>query len=204
MIRVSPTLRTAQGQADGSVRPGAGAGSDYVFRKKGDLWEVIFGGRELFYIKDSLGVRYLGYLLHEPNKAISAFDLEVAITPEKGEARSEDSIQTESDPQALREYRQKLCSLQLERNRARKAGERAKERGLDRDIKRLNAALREHGGMADTGERARNNVRHAVNAIKAQLREGSLEEQAFAEHLESHLSVGMECLYSQPQGRIWG
>ena len=37
-----------------------------------------------------------------------------------------------------------------------------------------------------------------------QLRSGSPEEQAFAEHLRTHLSIGFECLYTQPQGRIWG
>jgi hypothetical protein len=40
----------------------------------------------------------LNPLLHHPNEPISAFELEVAISPEKGEARATNSIQAESDP----------------------------------------------------------------------------------------------------------
>jgi hypothetical protein len=27
---------------------------------------------------------------------------------------------------------------------------------------------------------------------------------AFVEHVERHLSIGLECLYSHPDGKIWG
>jgi hypothetical protein len=49
------------------------------------------------------------------NEPIHAFDLEVKVQPEKGEARSRNSCQPESDPQAMREYRQALRQLQVER-----------------------------------------------------------------------------------------
>jgi hypothetical protein len=67
----------------------------------------------------------------------------------------------------------------------------------------VKAALSEHGGLADTGKRARDNVRKAVGAVKASLGRGGREERAFAEHLRTHLSIGLECLYTQPQGRVW-
>jgi hypothetical protein len=193
-----------RGSADCGMRsaelPG---GPAYVFRWTGRDWEIVFGRGRAFHLEDTLGVRYVHYLVHHPNEAIAAFDLEVIIQPEKGEARSRNSIQPESDGPAKRQYAEALRSLQLDRKQARKAGDRAKVGELDGDIKRLSAALREHGGMSDAGERARNNVRHAVKAIKVQLQAGSPEEQAFAEHLERHLTTGIECYYSQPQGRIW-
>jgi hypothetical protein len=193
-----------RGRADGSSAPGAKGGRAYVFRKNGGLlWEVVIDEGDRFYLADTLGARYLDYLLHHPNEPISAFDLEVLIQPEKGEARSKDSIQPESDRQAVREYRQALGSLRLERKRARQAGDRAKARELERDIGRVKAALNEHGGMADTGKRARDNVRKAVGAVKASLGRGGREERAFAEHLRTHLSIGIECLHTQPQGRVW-
>ena len=55
-----------------------------------------------------------------------------------------------------------------------------------------------------TGEGAFDNVRKALRVVQEQLRNGGPEEQAFAEHLRTHLSIGFECLYTQPQGRIWG
>ncbi len=36
------------------------------------------------------------------------------------------------------------------------------------------------------------------------LSKGGPEEREFAEHLRAHLSIGSECRYSQPKGRIWG
>jgi hypothetical protein len=192
-----------RGGGDRSSQEGAEGGPAYVFRWTGRDWEIVFDRGRAFRLEDTLGVRYVHYLVHHPNEAIAAFDLEVIIQPEKGEARSRNSIQPESDGPAKRQYAEALRSLQLDRKQARKAGDRAKVGELDGDIKRLSAALREHGGMSDAGERARNNVRHAVKAIKVQLQAGSPEEQAFAEHLERHLTTGIECYYSQPQGRIW-
>ena len=40
-------------------------------------------------------------------------------------------------------------------------------------------------------------------AVMKKLSEAGPEERAFAEHLRSHLSTGYECLYSQPEGKIW-
>lgn len=205
MIQVNPTLRTARVQADGSGEAGAEAGArcEFQFRKKGDLWEVIFKGGEPFYLENTLGARYLDYLLHHPNVLIAAFELEVLVTPEKGGARSKESIQPESDPRAKGEYREALRLLQVEQRRAKKAGDQSRVRELNLDIQKLNAALNKRDAMADTGERARSNVRHAVRLVVEQLEDGGLEEQAFAEHLQACLSTGHECLYSQDQGRIW-
>jgi hypothetical protein len=51
------------------------------------------------------------YHLHRPNQPISAFDLEVAVSPEKGEARARNSIQPESDARALAQYWEELGRL---------------------------------------------------------------------------------------------
>jgi len=150
-----------------------------------------------------LGARYLNYLLHEPNEPIRAFDLEVAVQPEKGEARAGNSFQPESDPQATREYRQELRKLQAERAEAQAAGRPEELPGLNGQIAALELALRESAGAADTGERARDNVRKAVAVVIESLREGGPEEKAFAEHLRHHLSIGHDCQYTQPEGRIW-
>ena len=150
---------------------------------------MVCGGGRAFRLRNTLGARYLDYLLHEPNEPIRVFDLEVEVQPEKGEARARDSFQPESDAQAMREYRQELGRLQMKAARA--AGEPEKVARLEGE------------GAADTGERAFDNVRKALRVVLQQLRSGGPEEQAFAEHLRTHLSIGFECLYTQPQGRIW-
>jgi len=105
-------------------------------------------------VEDTLWARYLDYLLHHPNELITAFELEILVTPEKGEARSTESIQPESDPRAKRDYRKALGPLQAQRRCAKQAGDQARGRDLDLDIEKINAALNKRGGMADTGERA--------------------------------------------------
>ena len=185
------------------IAAGTKAGSGYMFRRVGKHWKVIFRDGRAFRLRNTLGARYLNYLLHEPNKPIGAFDLEVEVQPDKGEARVRDSIQPESDPEAMREYRQELGQLQNERGRAQAASHREEVERLDGQIEALESAPKAGGGAADMGERARDNVRKAIAVVTEQLREGGPEEKTFAEYLQSHLSIGHECLYSQPQGRLW-
>ena len=190
------------GPADGTAEAGAESKSPYLFRWTGRDWEVVLGGGRAFHLPNVLGSRYVNYLLHEPNVPISAFDLEVAVQPEKGEARSRNSIQPESDARALREYAQELRRLQESRERAQAAGNPEEVERLEGEIEAVEAAL-QGSSAADTGRRARDNVRKAVAVVMEQLRGGGPEERALVEHLQVHLSIGLECLYSQPDGRIW-
>ena len=175
----------------------------FVLQWTGRDWKVVFSIDQPFYLEDTLGARYLDYLLHHPNEPISAFELEVAITPEKGGVRAKDSIQPETDSRALREYRRELQQLEKQREKARAAGRREEVERLNSEIKALEAALKGGREAADTGDRARSNVRLAIRAVAARLRKGGPAEKAFAAHLRTHLSLGYECLYTQPAGRIW-
>jgi hypothetical protein len=193
---------TRAGEAGTLIRWNGETKLPYVFRWTGRDWEVVLSGGRVFRLPNTLGARYLNYLLHKPNEPIEAFELEVAVQPEKGEARSRNSIQPKSDAQALREYRQELGRLQAERARVQAAGEREELERLEGEVKALKSAL---GGdsAADTGERAFDNVRKALRVVLEQLRKGGPEEKVFAEHLRTHLSIGFECMYRQPEGRIW-
>jgi hypothetical protein len=175
----------------------------YVFRRQEGYWEIVYGSGSPFRLQDVLGSWYLDYLLHKPNQAIRAFDLEVAVQPEKGEARSANSFEPLSDAHALREYRRELLSLEAAQAKARAAGKRAEALELGGQIEALELAARGASRVTDTGERARNNVRKALAVVLRDLREGGPQERAFVEHLQTHLSIGHECLYSQPQGRVW-
>ena len=183
--------------------PGAKGGRDYAFRFMGRDWKVVFDGGEPFYLPDTLGAPYLDYLLHRPNEPISAFELEVAVSPEKGEARATNSIQAESDARALAQYREELRRLQAKRKELEARADADGLEHLDNEVAVLAAALNAGRGANDTGERARSNVRLAVRSVKARLEKQGQEEREFAEHLRTHLSLGYECLYRQPAGRIW-
>ncbi len=153
-----------------SSTAGAKGGRDYSFRWTGRDWEVVFDGGKAFYLPNILGARYLDYLLQHPNEAMSAFDLEVAVSPEKGEARARNSIQPESDARALGEYQEELRRLQAERKELEAAGDADGLERLDNDVAALEAALTESAGAANTGTRAFDNVRKAVGAVRKHLR----------------------------------
>ena len=173
------------------------------FQRVGRMWRVVYGGGE-FLLEDTLGARYLDYLLHHPNVPVSAFDLEVAITPEKGRARDRQSIQLGLDEGSVREYLRELERLRAERDQAEDAGDCGQAERLEKDIAAIEAELKSGGRSVDPGERARGNVNKALAAVRKRLRRGGQAERAFAAHLESHLSLGFKCLYSQPEGGIWG
>ena len=181
--------------------PRAPAGPAYVFRWNGRMWEVVFDSLGPFYLANTLGAKYLNHLLHSANEPITAFGLEVVIQPAKGEARSTNSIQDRLDGPARREYGQELSALPAKQVRA--AGNPGEVRRLEGEIQALESALKQSRGADDTGERARGNVRRAINAVLKQLDKRGAAEQAFAAHLRSQVSTGYECLYSQAEGRIW-
>jgi hypothetical protein len=181
----------------------SGGESGCWFRRSGRGWEVVFGGGKAFYLEDTLGARYLDYLLHHPNAPISAFELEVAITPEKGQARALTSIQPGLDGQGRREVGQALETLRAKQAAAQAAGAWEEVKRLEGEMKSLATALKGEGGAADTGERARGNVRKDITLVLKRLRGAGPKEQALVQHLDQALSLGYECLYSQPQGRIW-
>ena len=175
-----------------------------LFRRAGSHWDVILHGGEGFHLKDTLGARYLGYLLHQPGEVISAFDLEVAICPQKAKARARDSIQRQLDPETVRSYLRELARLREEREAAAERGDLAHADQLDEDITAVEEALqatgRESGG---TGERARNNVSKAMGVVRRRLGKGSPEEKEFGQYIEQFVSIGYECSYRQPRGKVW-
>ena len=192
-----------EGLAGGADEARVQAKPRYVFRWTGRDWHVVFGGAEPFYLEDTLGTKYLNYLLHHPNEPIPAFDLEVAIMPEKGGARARNSIQPESDVRALGEDREELRRLLAKRKELEAAGDEGALEHLNNEVAALEAALTSRDSAADTGNRAFDNVRKAVGTLRKHLRQGGPEERAFEEHLRSHLSLGHECHYSAPDGRVW-
>jgi hypothetical protein len=182
---------------------GPAAGPRFMLRQAGSHWRVVFDGGAEFYLRDTLGVRYLDYLLHRPNQAISAFDLEVAMEPGKAGARARGSIQRKVDGETVRSYLRELTRLRSEREEAGESGNWAESERLDVEIAAMEEALCAKGVMGDAGERARVNVSKAVNRVRQVLAGGRELERAFARHIGQFVSLGYKCVYQQPGGRAW-
>ena len=200
--RVEPSISGPQGETE----PRSVVASDrpYVFGKAGQCWKVIFAGGPEFYILDTLGVAYIDYLLHHPNTPISAYNLETTIRPYKAMARPKDSIQDGSARRARSGYLRDLENLRADREDASESADLGRVDLLDRKIARVEDDLRRKGKLRDAGERARDNVRKAIGALRSKLAKGNQQERAFGVHIGQLLRTGYECLYSSPEGRIWG
>ncbi|HOX56811.1 MAG TPA: hypothetical protein P5205_10150 [Candidatus Paceibacterota bacterium] len=187
-------IRSAE---DASVAP------RFAFRRAGSHWRVVFAGNAEFYIEDTLGARYLDYLLHHPNEPVSAFDLEVAIRPEKAGARAKDSIQEQTDPEAARRYLRELSRLRAEREEDADNGRQTEAEHKAKEIAALEEALRGGGLAGDAGERARSNVNKALALVRRRLARGDKAEREFGAHVGQFVSVGYQCVYAAPGGGCW-
>ena len=175
----------------------------FLFRPAGSHCEVVFEGSDPFYVRNNLGARYLSYLLHHPNEVVSAYDLEVLVQPEKAGARSRDSIQKKLDAETVKSYLRELNRLRGEREEAEERGARVEVDRLDAEIGTFEEALEGGEVSGDAGERARCNVSKAVAALRRELSSGGPAEREFCRHIEQFVSLGYECVYSQPEGRVW-
>jgi hypothetical protein len=180
-----------------------GEGEARSFRLAGSHWAVVFDGGEEFHIPDTLGARYLNYLLHHPGEVISAFNLEIAICPDKALARSRNSFEEKMDPKAARDCLRELTRLRNEREEASEDGNVAAVDDLDAQIDSLEKAMSGIGGASDSGERARCNVSKALAAVRKRLATGSKEQREFAQHIGDFVSAGYECVYRQPKDYAW-
>ena len=174
-----------------------------IFRSTGRGWLIAFDAWEPFYAPDHFGERYVANRFYHPNEPISSFELEVLIQPEKGEARAINSIQPQSDARSLRNYRQALELLRTKKEEAQSAGDLAVLEELEHEIGALESAVKQMHAFSDAGMRAYDNVRKAVLAFRAHLSKRGPGERALEEHVRRYLSIGLECMYSPPDGRRW-
>jgi len=191
-------------RADGHASRGMEAGDGkLVFRKTGRYWKVVLDAAPEIHIENTLGARYLDYLLHHPNETISAYDLEITVTPEKGEIRSKNTIQTDLDPDTIRNYLREIDKLRGKREKAADEGRQDELARLDGVIEDIEAALKKKGIASDTGERARGNVSKAIAAVQRKLLKGEKYEKACGTHIKECVSMGYNFHYSHPAGGVW-
>ena len=181
----------------------AGEQPRFVFRPSGDVWKVVFDGNPEFHVGNTVGARYLDWLLHHPNEPIGALDLEKAVIPEKATARSPEAFDSGLDGKAIRGYLREVGTLRAERDVAKESGDTAEVERLEKDIEIIEGQLKRTGRSKDSGEKARGNVRKAIAAVKRKLAKGDKYQKAFLKHIGSMVKTGYKCEYVQPQGKIW-
>ena len=177
----------------------------YVFTRSGAVWKVVFDGGTEFHIKNTDGAKYLDHLLHNPNKPFGATELEKIIKSEKSDSREDNSIQWAVNPKAKHFAKANLKELEVLLAKAEEEENSGEIAGLKIEIAQVQAHVGStkllHG---DGGERARNNIRKAIEKVKKNLAKGGKYEKEFGQHIGRCVHLGFENGYYNAEGKIWG
>jgi hypothetical protein len=197
-------LRSIHNKMDGVRAPSPASKPRLLFQKAGSSWSVVFNGSPAFTVPDTFGAKYLDYVLHRPGKVFDALELEMAIRPEKRESRLKNSVQTPMDRKACRTVNHELRELEDDLEHASAEDNKVAVKRLEDEIRTLKAAAGKQSGIsADTGERARNNVRKAINAVVRRLRKGEKHEREFGRHIGDAVKLGYDIQYVLSPGETW-
>jgi 7-cyano-7-deazaguanine synthase in queuosine biosynthesis len=138
-------LRLASGSswATGQEQPESELGN-YVFRRRGEMWEIRFAGGEIFNLRQSKGLDYLCIFLSNPGKEITAMELysrasaklaqhslsesgpgsEVeGVLLEQGLTVSGEDGEEVLDDKALKEYKKRISDLEYLKKIAEESGD---------------------------------------------------------------------------------
>jgi tetratricopeptide (TPR) repeat protein len=183
-------------------------------RRRGDVWEVTWGGAP-FHVKDAKGMHYLVRLLAQPGHELHALDLAGGIsapTPPSAGIDPELSVRSRGgddagpllDTRAKAEYRRRIDDLREEIEEAEtyndlERASRAREE-LEFVAHELSAAVGLGGRdrrAAATSERARVNVTRALRATVDRI---GGHDAALGHHLRTCVRTGTFCVYEPGPG----
>ena len=181
------------------VAAGATTGTN-VFRREGDYWSVVFGGRTVR-VRDLKGMRYLARLLAHPGREFHVLDL---VGAETGQRLAPGDAGEVLDERAKTAYRRRLSEIEddLEQARALEDDVREAQADAERDflVRELARAVglggRDRRAASDS-ERARSGVTRAVRQGIARIGEHNPQ---LGEHLDSAVHTGTHCAYVPDPG----
>jgi len=191
---------------------------DKVFRREGEYWTITYQGA-VCRVKDTMGLRYLAYLLHYPHRQIHVLELVASVegplegapagsAGERGAAAVEElSVQAGLgdageilDPQAKAAYKQRLKELRAELEYAQACNDLGRTARAQREIDFLTQEISRAAGLggkdrraASPTERARVNVRRAIQAALDKL---STYHTALGRYLTTTIRTGTYCSYT--------
>jgi hypothetical protein len=187
--------------------PVVNAGSDNVFKKKGQAWVVRFAGGEEFILLPSKGAAYLHQLLSQPRVQLSPIDMACRVA-KNGTQYALGDAGEKADREALAAYRAKLIDLREELQEAKENNDDGSQDRIQEEIEAFTKQVSEVAGLGgrlrkDSDDRER--VRKAVgNAVKRAVKDISQFDQRLAAHLSPpRLKCGRNPSYLPDQDAKW-
>lgn len=160
-------------------------GAELSVRREGRRWLVRLGGRSVL-VDGGIGMAHLAVLAANPGREIDAAELVAGTNALAGEVTAQDQL----DPEALRQYRNRLAEL---RGRDLDDAGRAEHDWLAGEIAAATGLGGRSRSFADSGERARiavgKAIRRAVSALSA-------ADPMIGDHVRDHVRTGRRCSYT--------
>jgi hypothetical protein len=169
----------------------------YVFRKKGQSWELTFEGRTVF-VRESKGVLYLAELLRSPGREVFVAELFGAA---RGVAHVPVGTAGETiDDKARRDYRQRAEDLKYQLAEAEKNNDSGRCESIRMELEELADQILAGQGLAGRRRRSqddRDRIRKSVSmAIERAIGTIGKHAPALGEHLDKHIHRGYFLSYS--------
>ena len=200
------TVPAAAGEVSTSRAPTHESANDtYVFRQRGEGWQLRFAGHELMWFKPAIGFRYISEVLQFPGRRFTLSELLVAVHGNRAELPLGDGEEL-LDGHARIAYMHRLQELNEEIDDARKNNDlgnleryEAERDHIRGEMKRAWFRKRAKHSNSDL-----NRVRNAVcNAIRRAIRIIEKYEPEGANHLTHSLSLGFSVIYDPAEQISW-
>lgn len=209
------------------LTPAEEPSEDFVFRKNGDFWNIVFDGKSIL-LKNSTGLHYIAYLLQKPGEDIRVSTLYSAAraTHVDSAASIYESMSKEQleqyglsvshglgdagamlDPRSVSEYKEFHQNLVEELEKAKGRGDSEQVAFLKEQIGIISAQLKSARGLKgkvrkskDEKEKARKAV---ANRIMESLKKIQQEHESLGLHLSNTIRTGTSCSYNPEKPIPW-
>jgi hypothetical protein len=210
-----------------NLTPAEAPSKDYVFRKQEDFWNIVFEGKSIL-LKDTKGLNYMSYLLHNPGERIRVSVLQAAVEGRQLDPSSKiygemsgDQLEEYDlsisyglgdagatlDTQSISQYKEHYQSLMEELEEAKEFGDYDRAARLREKIEMIEDQLVAASGLRGKTRKSsdsKEKVRKAVtNRIKDSLKKIQKEHRSLGLHLSKSIETGNFCSYNPDKSIPW-
>ncbi len=181
------------------------SGADYVFRPRGQAWEVRVAGGEPVILLGQKGFAYLHALLMRPDLTSTALQLVSQIARRRLATGSSDSV---LDDEAVAGYRARLLEINEQLEDARELGDEAAQLRLEEEKEEILRELKSNRGLKGLARKLKDEkeaFRKSVGkAIDRALKDAAIFCPPFAEHFRRpRLQLGAQIRYVPDSAVEW-
>lgn len=180
---------------------------EYVFRKKGQVWQVRFAGGEDFILLPSKGAAYLHILLANPGKTFHVAELVTTVAKEPLRYALGDAGEL-TDREAITAYRARYTELAEDLAEAEKNDDLGRQDSIRKEMDQLQEHVKSVLGLGGRLRRASDDRKRVRDAFRAAIRRVMADIAECDAKLAGHLKppqirCGLAPCYEPKEAIVW-